>query len=91
MASHSGSSAFLTIAWATLSLTGRQGRLLRKGIPRGRFLPFALGMYTLLAGLAFGITHLDAKASRGCWCLPRGDRGWEGWDDKGGKGGSSAA
>ena len=43
---------------------GRLGRLLRKGIPWGRFLPFALGMYTRRAGFALGIFQLLASFTR---------------------------
>ncbi len=49
---------FLTIACATLSLM--------VGIPRGRFLPFVLGIYTLFVGDAVGITQSLASFTRAC-------------------------
>ena len=48
---------FLTIACATLSLM--------VGIPRGRFLPLGLGMYTRFEGVALvGLSHSLASFTR---------------------------
>ena len=55
---HSGSSALLTRACITRSLT--------VGIPKGRVLPFAFGMYTRLAGLGL-YRPRDRSVSRSAW------------------------
>jgi hypothetical protein len=55
---HSGSSALLTRACITRSLT--------VGMPKGRVLPFAFGMYTRLAGLGL-YRPRDRSVSRSAW------------------------
>lgn len=56
MASHSGSRRFFIIACRTLSF--------KVGMPKGRFLPFALGIYTLRAGDALGVFQLLTSFTR---------------------------